>query len=518
MRGRAAIDHVMVVARRRNPSLGTDAARVPVMTAIRFKAPEYQSDGSFVETAYQFRGSESTGWCVLHDGAPLVRLGPGYTPVPSIYCGVCSTDLARHRLPFPLPQIIGHEAVGLVDGTPVVVDINASHRARGDHTARCPFCAAGLDTHCPERLTLGIDRLPGALAPCLLAPVAGLHRVPAGIPTALAALAEPFAAALRAVELSSIQAGDQVAVLGPRRLGMLVLSALAAHRSSLDLDFEIIGVVRHGHLIGPCMELGADRVIDTTETPPAALHGAFDIVYDTTGRPAGLETAVQMARRSVHVKSTHGQSSLGLEHLTELVIDEIALERYEGPDSLTLTPPNENTPRRNANIYVAPSVPDALVAEASAAHPARRFHRMTPAEALKALADDCRLVASSPLPHFDLALVAHLAEADAVIRPREGHRALLRPVGTILLAGEPSGNPTPLEVAVRRGVKIHTSRCGDLSRALVMMQDNSPLVTAMRRHLVTHLYPLAAVENAFATAADSAAIKVLVKTGSAFQG
>jgi D-arabinose 1-dehydrogenase-like Zn-dependent alcohol dehydrogenase len=33
-------------------------------------------------------------------------------PLKNRYCGICTTDLKRHCLPFPLPQIIGHEIVG----------------------------------------------------------------------------------------------------------------------------------------------------------------------------------------------------------------------------------------------------------------------------------------------------------------------------------------------------------------------------------------------------------------------
>lgn len=483
------------------------------MTTIRFKAPEYQSDGSFVETGYEFSGDETGGWRVLHGGTPLVRLGRGYTPLRSLYCGVCSTDLARRRLPFPLPQLIGHEAVGLRDGRPVVVDINASHRARDDHPEDCPYCAAGLDTQCPDRLTMGIDRLPGAFAPWFLAPVRALHPVPDDIPPALATLAEPFAAALRGVELSMPRAGDRVAVLGPRRLGMLTLAALAGYRHRLDLDFEIIGVVRHGHLAELGVELGADRVIDIRETPAATLSGRFDIVFDTTGRPGGLETALELSRRIVHIKSTHGEPSLGLSHLTEMVIDELALLPYE-TTRLAFTPPGEAAPRANTNIYVAPSVPEDLVAEASAAHPAGRFHRLPPDIALRRLADEPGMVTGSPLPRFDLALVSRMEEVDAVIRPLpERRESLLRPVGAILLAGVSPPSAPPLERAVRRGIEIHTSRCGSLARALEVMRANPRLMTAMRRRLVSHVYPLTAIGDAFTTAADSRAMKVLVKTG-----
>src|SRR3954467_6551124 len=141
---------------------------------IRFVAPEYQADGSFRETAYGLRGSAEDGWEIARDGAPHLRLGRGYRALRVSHCGICATDLARCRLPFPLPQVTGHEVVALDDaGAPVVIGINASHAARA-LCARgwCTYCIGGLPTHCPERRVLGIHDLPGGFGPWVLAPVA----------------------------------------------------------------------------------------------------------------------------------------------------------------------------------------------------------------------------------------------------------------------------------------------------------------------------------------------------------
>ena len=194
---------------------------------ISFSAPEYQADGSFQETAHDFEGSEARGWVVRRNGRPALHLGPGYTPVKSQFCGVCSTDLARRFLPYPLPQLIGHEAVGLSHGRPVVVEINASHAARGLQweTERCPFCSGGMSSHCPERITLGIDRLGGGFAPFFLAPVKAVIELPPEIDLSVATLTEPFAAALQALEASPPRNGERAAVLGAGRLGLLLIAA-----------------------------------------------------------------------------------------------------------------------------------------------------------------------------------------------------------------------------------------------------------------------------------------------------
>src|SRR5207249_2809327 len=107
---------------------------------------------------------------VVREGREHLRLGPGYRLLRVSRCGVCATDLARRQLPFPLPQVTGHEVVAVADdGTPVVVEINASHAARAlPPDAWCADCRRGLGTHCPDRLVLGIHDLPGGFGPWLL--------------------------------------------------------------------------------------------------------------------------------------------------------------------------------------------------------------------------------------------------------------------------------------------------------------------------------------------------------------
>src|SRR5690606_30245208 len=226
---------------------------------LSFDALEFHADESFRPARYRLRGTPADGWTILRNGSERLRLGPGYRLLRTTACGVCSTDLARARLPFPLPQVTGHELVARdEDGQRVVVEINASHRARGVE-AGCPFCDAGLATHCPDRLVLGIDELPGGFGPFVLAPRDATIPVPDELPDRSAVLVEPFAAALHAVATVAPRAGDVVAVLGPRRLGMLVVAALAAWRERERRPFELLAPAPHEAPCAPAAPPGAGR-------------------------------------------------------------------------------------------------------------------------------------------------------------------------------------------------------------------------------------------------------------------
>ncbi len=500
------------------------------MSHIRFKAPEYQADGSFVETQYEYEGDEQSGWVIRRNDEEFDRLGPGYTPVDSLYCGVCSTDLARRFLPYPLPQIIGHEVVGMKDGKPVVVEINASHLARGIADQDDPYNST-MHTHDPRRITLGIDRLPGGFAPVLLAPVDAVIPVPDNVHPLVASLTEPFAAALQGVEATHPRPGDRVAVLGPRRLGSLIIAALAGFRKKTGIDFEIIGVARHDHLLELCKELGADTVVNNAKVSAEELNGAFDIVFDTTGKPPGFAAALAMTRRVLHLKSTNGQEVMGLAHLTDMVVDEIALLPYT-TGNLDYTWPTEQDPRRNLNVYVAPGVGDDVVNEASTASQEsgreRNFHRLEVSEAEAKIGSaveeserkhvwKTEYPPASPFPRFDLALASNLGEVDRIVRPTPGKEfSILRARGAVLLTKPANGSyDSELHRAVvERGIEIHTSRCGDFVRALDILKDNPQITAALEKHLITHRFPLGEIEAAFTTAADSEkSVKVIVETG-----
>ena len=296
-----------------------------------FEAWELRGSGRFGRVRMEFRG-EGKEWVVFREGRLWLDPGPGYRPLEVRACGICATDLARPRLPFPLPQVVGHEVLAAGDrGERLVVEINASHAARGIETD-CPACRAGLGTHCPGRRVLGIQDLPGGFGRWILAPVRAVLEVPDSIGDGVACLIEPFAAALHAVETSPPREGERVAVLGPGRLGLLCLAALEAFRREGDLDFEIQAWGRRESSRELARRFGADRVLHPLEA------GAVDLCFDTSGNPDALPLALCLVEREVHLKSTHGRPSAGLSDPTAFVVAEhriLPLEEGErAPDGV----------------------------------------------------------------------------------------------------------------------------------------------------------------------------------------
>lgn len=483
------------------------------MPNVSFTSPEYQADASFQSANYCYRGDEHSGWLIERDGQQWLRLGPGYRLLPSFYCGVCATDLARHALPFSLPQITGHEVVAIQDEQYAAIEINATHAATGHDLETCPWCLAGLANHCPERLTLGIDRLPGGFAPWLLAPVNAIHPLPEGLAPHAGIFIEPLAAALQAVEISTPGPGDKVAVLGPRRLGMLILAVLAGYRAMHKLDFTITAVVRHAHLTEACQHAGADKVILLTpdSAPP---ESGFDLVFDTTGKEAGFVTALSMSRDRVHLKSTHGQIVLGINYLTDMVINEQSLCAFQASSSdqagcLLIDQPE--------HIYLAESVAAEIRQTLQQDYPQSRLLQGPAKLMLEQLQAELAGADEPVIPRFDAAVVSTTTELDAVLRPDpKCFGSLLKPRGTICLSGASIQiESSELLNAVRnRQITLQTSRCGSFERAIQLLEQTPALMQLLETQFISHVMPLSEITPAFQLAADSRqSMKVVIKTG-----
>jgi len=449
------------------------------MDGVAFVAQEYHADGALRPARYEIEGAEATGWRIRRDGAPHLDFGPGYRVLRASHCGVCATDLARRHLPFPLPQVTGHEVVALGDGgRPVVVEINASHAARGLVTD-CPWCGLEMGSHCPDRRVLGIHDLPGGFSPWILAPRAAIHAVPPAIDPLTATLVEPFAAALAAVRMATRVPRRRIAVLGPRRLGSLVVAALAAWRRRAGAGYEILALARRPELRALATACGADDARD-----PDALHEPIaDVVVDTTGSPAGFARALALASGEVHLKTTCGEPSCGLAHATAMVVDEIALVPLRDDLAAPFDGP------RLATAVVLPGAPRDL-------RPA----------GLRLLSE--REAPALPLGGADVVVAGSLAEVDAAVRPRaDRERGLVRPRGIVVLADTGQTRDALTAAVLDRGISVTTSRCGDFATALDVLPD---VGTDLAPRLVSNVMASSRLADAFATAAHPSAIKVVV--------
>lgn len=259
---------------------------------------------------------------VVFDGAlryqpdyPTPELKPGWARIAVQVAGICKTDLEITKGYLGFQGVPGHEFVGVVEGCAesswlgrrVVGEINCA-------CGHCSWCEQGLGRHCPQRTTLGIDRLDGCMAEYCLLPIANLYPVEAGLAAERAVLVEPLAAACEILEQLAVNGNERIVVLGDGRLGILCAWVLA---TAAD-DVTLVG--RHPEKLALAAWRGL-KTLPAGEKPPA---GA-DIVVEATGSGAGLSQALALCRPrgTVVLKST--VASQGELELAPLVINEITL-------------------------------------------------------------------------------------------------------------------------------------------------------------------------------------------------
>ncbi|MDX1384259.1 MAG: alcohol dehydrogenase catalytic domain-containing protein [Thermoanaerobaculia bacterium] len=193
---------------------------------------------------------------------PLPQPAPGEVRIRVEACGVCGSDLHVYHAPpreVAPGMTLGHELVGAVDAVGEAVE----GWAVGDRVAvepllscgRCGRCRAGRETECLETGLIGMHA-PGGFADYVVAPAQRLFRLPPGLAPELAALTEPLAVALHALDRGGLEPGEDFLVLGGGAVGLLVVAAARLRGAG-----RITVTARYPHQARLAAELGADEVV-----------------------------------------------------------------------------------------------------------------------------------------------------------------------------------------------------------------------------------------------------------------
>jgi threonine dehydrogenase-like Zn-dependent dehydrogenase len=165
---------------------------------------------------------------------------------------ICTSDLIDIRAnPFriPLPVILGHEAAGVVEG----VGARVQGFAPGDRVVAhpvhpcgtCGSCRGGLAHLCLRLSHFGID-LPGTFAERFAVRSDRARHLPAGVPFAVGALAEPVCVCLEALAQARVPTKGALLIIGDGPFGLL-LARLARHLGQGELVLAGHEPFRLGH-------------------------------------------------------------------------------------------------------------------------------------------------------------------------------------------------------------------------------------------------------------------------------
>lgn len=185
----------------------------------------------------------------------------------------CGTDTKMwrhgHRVLGPYPSAFGHETAGVRADTGERVLVSDSVAC-----GRCTPCRSNRAQICRDPLWVL-----GGFAEYIAAPEAALHTIPEGLPAHAAAMAEPLAAAVHAVDRGS-DAPD-IGIVGGGPMGLMLAALLVAQNRSVTVADP------HRERRAQAEQLGA-RAADR-------LASQHDLVFEAVGRPEAWRDAVAAA-------------------------------------------------------------------------------------------------------------------------------------------------------------------------------------------------------------------------------
>lgn len=204
--------------------------------------------------------------------------------------------------------IIGHEASGVISALgPGVTGLREGDRVVFNsvrYCGTCWYCTHGLENMCSNGCCYGIrtdaQHLDGAMAEYLCVPARLCYPIPEGVSFESAALIEPLAIAVHAVNGAPIRINGTAAVFGAGVMGLMMLKVLKASGCGRVISVEVDPFKKE-----MARKNGADAVIDGREDVPAqirALTGGLgaDFAIET----ASLKATIQNAFRSVKKTGT----------------------------------------------------------------------------------------------------------------------------------------------------------------------------------------------------------------------
>lgn len=227
--------------------------------------------------------------------------------------GICGSDVhgmdgsTGRRIP---PIIMGHEAAGVIErvGTQVS-QWRPGDRVTFDSTIyplNDWFTQKGLYNLSDNRMVLGVScgdyRRHGAFAEYVNVPQHILYKLPDNVTFEHAAMVEPIAVALHALNLTHISLNDAVVVGGSGMIALFVIQLLKIAGCSKIIAFDL-----DQHRLNLAKKLGATHVFKAGTDDIAAevkklTHGrGADIAFEVVGISPVLKTLIESVRKGAQV-------------------------------------------------------------------------------------------------------------------------------------------------------------------------------------------------------------------------
>lgn len=235
--------------------------------------------------------------------------GAGEVVLEVARAAICGTDASEwdHGPVLCRPGVVlGHEFVGrVVDAGSDVTGFRAGDRVvsgAGISCGVCAWCRSGRTNLCKDYRTLGLQ-VDGGLARYVASPAAICRAVPEACDDDAAAMAQPLAVALHALERVAQRADEHVAVIGAGGIGSFVVAG-AVHRAA---EGRVVAIDIDAERLATAAALGAAETANAGGRDLAELllelsgGTGFDVVVEASGAPHAPAAAIAGVRRGGRV-------------------------------------------------------------------------------------------------------------------------------------------------------------------------------------------------------------------------
>jgi threonine 3-dehydrogenase len=215
--------------------------------------------------------------------------------------GICGTDLhidawdAWARQTIPVPMVVGHEFVGVVEAVGAnVADFQPGDLVSGEgHVVcgRCRNCMAGRRHLCAHTSGVGVNR-PGAFAELIALPMTNIWHHWPGTDEEVAAIFDPLGNAVHTA-LAFPVLGEDVLVTGCGPIGCMAV-AVARHAGARFIVATDLEPYRRDL----AERMGATRAVDPRSVDLAdvqrelGMTEGFDVALEMSGSPSALGSAI----------------------------------------------------------------------------------------------------------------------------------------------------------------------------------------------------------------------------------
>jgi threonine 3-dehydrogenase len=222
---------------------------------------------------------------------PLPEVGEDDVLIRVLNSSICGTDVhiynwdAWAQKTIPVPMVVGHEFVGVVDRIGSHVhDFHPGDLVSGEgHVVcgRCRNCLAGRRHLCPNTSGVGVNR-PGAFAEYLALPETNVWHCDPKIPREVLSCFDPLGNATHTA-LSFDLLGEDILITGAGPIGCMA-AAIAKHAGARHIVVTDVNAYR----LDLAQKLGATRPVDVSKEDLSA-------VMEQLGMREGFDVGLEMS-------------------------------------------------------------------------------------------------------------------------------------------------------------------------------------------------------------------------------